>query len=573
MRLISNEKGVTMMSLVITVTIMVILTAVSLNGVFGEGSKNSLVERAKNAKYKAEIEDLKDFWEAKLVDVDTTYLNYASLEDVMDEEQIPESLRGVLAVKQGKLVYKDDMVDDSKKEILKEFEIYSRFVDPIEISIKAKIKKVTLAKSADVIAVIDASSSMSYSPKYKYKNITPALNALFSIVLEANENNRVGVVSFASRYNKLLELSHHSKVDPTKKYVELQEYSYLNHVVGIFNIAPKISDYTIYSGTNLTAGIAKAEQMFRKRTAEEKEGKNDYIILLADGDPGYTIKKDSYSDIDTYFEEDKNSGLQLKSYSSIAGNVVEGVYNTVRYINTVKENHDGDLKIYTINYSNSKNSKVVMEPSDENINSNISSSEEYYDDLLEQENYATKAYSDDSDNFGEEELKNIFSEIGYDIIKRDETVFDMDTAEKVGDVIIENKMQFYDDNGKLVDYVLDEAEGDVVINVNAAVFVPTGKTDSSGNIIRAADDNRKKTYSKSYTIEEIKSGADPNIKYENGNIVWNIESDFDKNSTNNIKAEAINSLASTVTYDSSIGEEIGIKDVEIILPLVTYVED
>lgn len=573
MRLISNEKGVTMMSLVITVTIMVILTAVSLNGVFGEGSKNSLVERAKNAKYKAEVEDLKDFWEAKLVDVDTTYLNYASLEDVMDEEQIPESLRGVLAVKQGKLVYKDDLVDDSKKEILKEFEIYSRFVDPIEISIKAKIKKVTLAKSADVIAVIDASGSMSYSPKYKYKNITPALNALFSIVLEANENNRVGVVSFASRYNKLLELSHHSKVDPTKKYVELQEYSYSNPVVGIFNIAPKISDYTIYSGTNLTAGIAKAEQMFRKRTAEEKEGKNDYIILLADGDPGYTIKKDSYSDIDTYFEEDKNSGLQLKSYSSIAGNVVEGVYNTVRYINTVKENHDGDLKIYTINYSNSKNSKVVMEPSDDNINSNISSSEEYYDDLLEQENYATKAYSDDSDNFGEEELKNIFSEISYDIIKRDETVFDMDTAEKVGDVIIENKMQFYDDNGKLVDYVLDEAEGDVIINVNAAVFVPTGKTDSSGNIIRAADDNRKKTYSKSYTIEEIKSGADPNIKYENGNIVWNIESDFDKNSTNNIKAEAINSLASTVTYDSSIGEEIGIKDVEIILPLVTYVED
>ena len=38
----------------------------------------------------------------------------------MDEEQIPENLRGVFAVKQGKLVYKDDYVDDAKKEILKE---------------------------------------------------------------------------------------------------------------------------------------------------------------------------------------------------------------------------------------------------------------------------------------------------------------------------------------------------------------------------------------------------------------------------------------------------------------------
>ena len=155
---------------------------------------------------------------------------------------------------------------------------------------------------------------------------------------------------------------------------------------------------------------------------------------------------------------------------------------------------------------------------------------------------------------------------------RDETVFDMDTAERVGDVIIENKMQFYDDNGKLVDYVLDEAEGDVIINVNASVFVPTGKKDSSGNIIRAADTSRTKTHTKTYTIEQIKAGADPNLKYENGNIVWNIESDFDKDSTNNIKAEAMNLLSSQVTYDSSIGEEMGIKNVEIILPLVTYEE-
>ena len=149
----------------------------------------------------------------------------------------------------------------------------------------------------------------------------------------------------------------------------------------------------------------------------------------------------------------------------------------------------------------------------------------------------------------------------------------MDKAERYTSVIIENKMQFYDDNGKLVEYQLDEAEGDVVVNVNAAVFVPTEHTDASGNIIRAVDTSRTKTYTKSYTIEQIKRGDDPNLKYENGNIVWNIESDFDSDSTSNIKAEALNHLLDgAISYNPSLNETIDIANVEIILPLVTYAE-
>lgn len=588
MRLISNEKGVTMVSLVITVIIMIILTAVSLNGAFGEGSNNSLVERAKNARYKAEVEDLKDFWEAKLVDVDTTYLNYDSLEDVMDEEQIPESLRGVFAVKQGRLVYKDDFVDESKKEILKEFEIYSTFVDPIEISIKAKIKKITAAKSADVIAVIDASGSMNNSSTpTRFENVCVALNSLMTTVLEADPNNRIGMVQFASEYQTLLSLNHYTK-NSSEEYIKSYVDSFWGYVTGgggkfASSLNPsKIANYEISGGTYIQVGVARAEKMFQSRTEEEKKNKKDFIVLLSDGEPGSASTNITFDSI-------KNGSVDFSSNSKNIGTNVSNdmgkIYETVRLIDEIKKNHDGELKIYTINYggASSKKSQATMNPTKANVNaiSTSGTSTTYKNkllDLIDPEKtsdtskhnvYPDQAYSGE---FSTEELNQIFSEIGQDIIKKDETVFDMDTAERVGDVIIENKMQFYDENGNLVDYTLDEAEGDVIINVNASVFVPTGKKDASGNIIRAADTTRTRTYSKSYTIEEIKSGADPNIKYENGNIVWNIESDFDKNATNNIKAEAINLLSADTTYDSSIGEEMGIKNVEIILPLVTYEE-
>ena len=588
MRLISNEKGVTMMSLVVTVIIMIILTVVSLNGAFGEGSNNSLVERAKNARYKADVEDLKDFWEAKLVDVDTTHLNYDSLEDVMDEEQIPENLRGVFAVKQGKLVYKDDYVDDAKKEILKEFEIYSTYVDPIEISIKAKIKKITAAKSADVIAVIDASGSMNTrrSPT-RFENVCVALNSLMTTVLEADPNNRIAMVQFDSEYQTLLSLNHYTKA-LSDKYISSYTNGSWGYVTGgggkfASSLNPsKIADYVIGGGTYIQVGVARAEKMFQSRTEEEKKNKKDFIVLLSDGEPGSASTNITFDSI-------KNGSVDFSKNAKSIGTNVSGdmakIYETVRLIDEIKKNHDGELKIYTINYggASSTKSQATMNPTKANVNaiSTSGTSTTYKNkllDLIDPEKtsdttkhnvYPDKAYSGE---FSTEELNEIFSEIGQDIIKKDETVFDMDTAERVGDVIIENKMQFYDDNGKLVDYVLDEAEGDVTINVNASVFVPTGKKDSSGNIIRAADTSRTKTHTKSYTIEQIKAGADPNLKYENGNIVWNIESDFDKDSTNNIKAEAINLLSSQVRYDSSIGEEMGIKNVEIILPLVTYEE-
>lgn len=598
MRFINNEKGVTVMSLVITIIIMIILTAVSLNGAFGgEGSKNSLVEKAKNAIYKSEVEDLKDFWDAKIVGIDTTYLNYDSLEDVMDVEQIPESLRGVFAVKQGRLVYKDDQIDDSKKEILKEFEIYSTFVNPIEVTIKATIKKVTEAKSADVIAVIDASSSMyssSVTSSQRYENVCVALNTLMETVLESDENNRFGLVQFDAGYNTLLGLDHYTK-NASDEYIT-SFYGKINNEEnkrgGLFatSLTSRIPgnikmNYMLKSGTNVQTGAAKAEQMFQFRRSADNayqdsekllKNKTDYLILLTDGDSYYYNTTLGFEDLATKYSADSNSSTT--GYTSAYG--ADNTYYTVNFLTELKEKHSGDLKIYTINYGTSTYSKITMNPTKANVNNMGDSTAktnllslidpEGTDDTTKHNVYVDKAYSGDYD---EDELKNIFAEIGQEIISQDNTVVEMDKTERYTSVIIENKMQYYDDNGNLIEYQLDETEGDVVVNVNAAVFVPTAHTDASGNIIRAADTNRTKTYTKTYTIADIKAGRDPNLVYENGNIVWNIESDFDSNSTSNIKAEALNNLLSSgVTYDTSANETIDIQSVEIILPLVTYAE-
>jgi hypothetical protein len=197
------------------------------------------------------------------------------------------------------------------------------------------------------------------------------------------------------------------------------------------------------------------------------------------------------------------------------------------------------------------------------------------DDVTRHKVYADQSYSGE---FTEQQLRDIFAEIGQDIIHKDDTVITMDETEKFTSLVVDGKMQYYDENGKLINYELDEAEGDVTVNVTAAIVVPTGVTDASGNIIRKpvtdahGNIQRCRKVTKTYTIQEIKNGADPNLSYSNGSIVWNIEEDLQNEKVlTNIRGEAINALyTSGEMPDESAGEACEIVNVEIILPLMTY---
>ena len=77
MKFVRNEKGITLISLVITVIIILILAGVSLSGAIGN---NSIITRAQEAIYKSDVKDLKDLWESKIADIDASNLNFDALE-------------------------------------------------------------------------------------------------------------------------------------------------------------------------------------------------------------------------------------------------------------------------------------------------------------------------------------------------------------------------------------------------------------------------------------------------------------------------------------------------------------
>ena len=68
-----KNKGITLIALVITIIILIILAAITINAVFGE---NGLILRAQEAKFKTEVSGIKDLVDVKRVEIEASkYLN------------------------------------------------------------------------------------------------------------------------------------------------------------------------------------------------------------------------------------------------------------------------------------------------------------------------------------------------------------------------------------------------------------------------------------------------------------------------------------------------------------------
>ena len=67
------NKGITLIALVITIIILIILAAITINAVFGE---NGLILRAQEAKFKTEVSGIKDLIDVKRLELEASkYLN------------------------------------------------------------------------------------------------------------------------------------------------------------------------------------------------------------------------------------------------------------------------------------------------------------------------------------------------------------------------------------------------------------------------------------------------------------------------------------------------------------------
>ena len=85
-----KNKGITLIALVITIIILIILAAITINAVFGE---NGLILRAQEAKFKTEVSSIKDLVEVKGVEIKMSQQlqqGTQSLSDYLSALNMPE---------------------------------------------------------------------------------------------------------------------------------------------------------------------------------------------------------------------------------------------------------------------------------------------------------------------------------------------------------------------------------------------------------------------------------------------------------------------------------------------------
>lgn len=587
MKFRSNEKGITLISLIITIIIILLLTAVSLSGAFGGGN---VIDRAQEAIYKSDVKDLKDLWESKIADIDASNINFDSLEDAIGESQVPREFRGVFAIENGKLVYLDGVIDAEKEQWMNDVGIYKMYMNMIQIDVMASVKSISQSeviktKPVDVVLVLDCSTSMNtaVSNSTRFKNLVPAVDKIMTTILEANPENRIAIVKFCEKASVVLNLNHYTKTGEKYMYLENNKAKFDSNI-------QTVSSYSLDSGTGIQMGVALGESIFQSRSAEDKAERLDFMILLGDGAPNYMMYGADYDDV-SYLKTAQGAGRHeaLNGYIYSPGeDSINSAYHTINFLSSVKENHAG-LKMYTINFSDSNLSKVVMNPTQENINNLLNTNG--YDLYTDHKNYRASgsyyycsykdaiknctSYADESfsGEFDESVLSEIFQQIGESILKDQVQETKIDTVEKATTLVIDESMRYKDEeNNQEIIFKLD-LTGDVKVRLTAGVFVPTGEETEDGKIIREVDSSRTIKYEKTYSVVDIQNGIDPNLMISGGSVIWNVASDFstkEELQSTAVRTKAINEAKSKFTYNESADETIDISKVEIVIPVYQH---
>lgn len=210
----------------------------------------------------------------------------------------------------------------------------------------------------DVVFVLDTSGSMintTYNGVTSANIMIESLNKIMKVILDANEDNRVGVVCYSGAADKLLDLGRYTA--DNDKYFPEGECTSTTYSLSASNSIQR-TDGTLYKGTFSRGwygtftqdGIAAGAQEFldttdvaTTRTVEKEtdEGllrvtytvtRRPLIILLSDGEP-------------TYCTSDYNNVLAT---SNVYGNGNTGYTNNDTFITSAQQNNKGPLGYYTI---------------------------------------------------------------------------------------------------------------------------------------------------------------------------------------------------------------------------------
>ncbi len=168
----------------------------------------------------------------------------------------------------------------------------------------------------DVVFVLDTSGSMTGG---RASSMVNAANKAISSLMEANDNNRIGVVAFSSnaRSNnndnaaeQLSALAHYDN-DAATNHLRWGYYNGTVNSRGSYIIGRGTRPGTrpgIEGGTNIHAGIALAADMLMNTTSTtvQVDGKTvtrmPFLVVLSDGGPTYSSYTPSWYDPDMTYE-------------------------------------------------------------------------------------------------------------------------------------------------------------------------------------------------------------------------------------------------------------------------------
>ena len=141
-------------------------------------------------------------------------------------------------------------------------------------------------KKLDVVFVLDVSGSMSQYRSQRYKNMVNAVNTAMKTIMNANKENRIGIVTFSGSSATLLSLDSYKTSNQNGNYLTANDskISIANGVTDS-NGNRESGRVNVSGGTFTQSGMARGANLLINNN--DTEDRVPVVILLSDGEPTY----------------------------------------------------------------------------------------------------------------------------------------------------------------------------------------------------------------------------------------------------------------------------------------------
>lgn len=592
-----NNKGITLISLVVVIIVMIILATVSINGILNAGT----VEVAKEVAFKSQAKDIKDAWQARIIGINSTFLDYENVTDILSGLNADEEIISKLEIQSGELVYKNEECTQEEKEWFEQVGIFGGVAIVADIKTNVRVinewVQVKKQQAVDLVILMDLSGSMRFGynsgtttlasgEKRRGQIMVNSLNSTINKIISQNPENRISIVGFKNTVTETIPLDKYEYVG-TNKNLFTYSYSSKNDKITISSnkvIRSKTNGKNI-TGVSMTAesggwtyiqgAMYKAYEILNSKGNDENL---PVIMLFSDGSPYPQVYTGSFgSKILTGVSTGWSSSKGISSDAALRG------LWTFKTIATAKSKIE-NCRFYAVNIANYPNkvdryySEALLNPNDTTLNQAIKISSKEPDGATElnwmtaknlsawaknlkniadtNTNKKMNYYYTDGFSIGfvsEANLKEIFDNFIYDIeqnLEKEYTVTE-NLDGLVGVYTIDSDDLTYTTkkgaDGKTEDgttivkkYYFKLAEEDnLKITVTAAAYKPSASGGTSSEMISGSE----KTIERTISVQEVKDGVDPNLYFLNGTIKWNARGEY--KDSDSIAREALNQVEVT----------------------------